>query len=143
MNRNRVAETFAILEVLDLLADISHREKRKREPNVKRDRRRVEDFIDSWSDTMFKRQFRLTREDFSGILNAIDNKYPISDLSRQKAINSSGSEVSNKLRLYITLRILSGASYLDMIWYGVNVDTVPSLFLDMLEKIDQVIDNIK
>ncbi len=46
---------------LDMQLD---REKRKRKPNVHRDRSSVIAFIHSWSDEMFKQQFRLTRQDF-------------------------------------------------------------------------------
>lgn len=34
-------------------------------------------------------------------------------------------------------------SYLDMIWYGVNVNHVTDIALDMIKKIDVVVDNIK
>jgi len=54
------------------------------------------------------------------------------DLARHACYTarSSGSPISLELRLYITLRILSGASYLDMIWYGVEIRSVPALFLE-------------
>jgi hypothetical protein len=47
-----------------------------------------------------------------------------------------------ELRLYITLRILSGASYLDMIWYGVEVKSVPGIFWRTVCDIDDALDNI-
>jgi hypothetical protein len=47
------------------------------------------------------------------------------------------------LRLYITLRILSGATYLDMIWYGVNVDHVQEMVLSIVAKLDLILDNIQ
>lgn len=43
----------------------------------------------------------------------------------------------------ITLRLLAGASYLDMIWYGVAVDSVHQIFKQMLSYINSVEDNIK
>jgi hypothetical protein len=39
--------------------------------------------------------------------------------------------------------MVAGASYLDMIWYGVNVDHVQELLIDMLYKVDVVLDNIR
>jgi hypothetical protein len=39
--------------------------------------------------------------------------------------------------------MLAGASYLDMIWYGVSVDHVSELFIATVKKIDKVLDNIK
>jgi hypothetical protein len=41
---------------------------------------------------------------------------------------SSGSPITLELQLFITLRLLSGAMYLDMIWYGVSLSSIPSLF---------------
>jgi len=38
-----------------------------------------------------------------------------------KAKSSSGSSISPEMMFLITLRILAGASYLDMIWYRVSV----------------------
>ena len=48
-----------------------------------------------------------------------------------------------ELKLLITLRLLAGASYLDMIWYGVSVDTVHRLFIKTLKDIDKVEQDIK
>jgi len=41
---------------------------------------------------------------------------------------SSGSPITMELRLYITLQIFSGASYLNMIWYAVDMRSVPGMF---------------
>ena len=137
---------IATLIALDVLNeydfDRENGAKRKR-GNEHRDRERVVNFIDSWTDEMFRRQFRLKRETFNELLQKIETQFPISEKSQRMAINSSGSFISNKLRLCVCLRMLAGASYLDMIWYGVNVDHVTEYFLDMVKKIDIVIDNIK
>jgi hypothetical protein len=58
------------------------------------------------------------------------------------ASRSSGSPILLVLRLYITLRILSGASYLDMNWYGVEVRSVPRIFWRTICVIDEALDNI-
>jgi hypothetical protein len=47
-----------------------------------------------------------------------------------------------ELRLYIKLRILSGASYLDMIWYMVEIRSVPRPFWRTICDIDDAVDNI-
>ena len=47
-----------------------------------------------------------------------------------------------ELRLFITLRILSGASYLDMIWYAVDVNSVPAIFWSTVCDIDEALDSI-
>ena len=76
------------------------------------------------------------------LLLLIEERFPISEKSKRLAINSSGSYISNKLRLFITLRILAGASYLDMVWYEVNVEHVNELVTAMARKIDDILDNI-
>jgi len=43
----------------------SNKWKRKRRPNIHRDQNSVISFIHSWSDEMFRRQFRITRSDFT------------------------------------------------------------------------------
>jgi hypothetical protein len=59
------------------------------------------------------------------------------------AARSSGSPISLELRLYIMLQILSGASYLDMIWYGVEIRSVPGIFWKTICNIDDALDNIR
>jgi hypothetical protein len=95
--------------------------RRLRAPNVHRDRHHALEFVRSWSDNEFQCQFRLRREVFAtclGLLNV--------DLQRNEkmAKNSSGSSISPEMMFLITLRILAGASYLDMIWYRVSIKHV-------------------
>jgi len=90
---------------------------------------------------------RVTRSDFllleATILESMERKGY--DLARHAcyAARSSGSPISLELRLYITLRILSGASYLDMIWYGVEIRSVPALFWQTICDMDDALDNIR
>jgi len=95
---------------------------------------------------MFKRQFRLTRNDFFLLERCIYNKMSEKGYDSKKhheyAVRSSGSPITLELRLYITLRILSGASYLDMVWYGVHVRSVSDIFWRTICDIDESIDNI-
>ncbi len=79
------------------------------------------EFVRSWDEEMFERQFRLCREDFNNILTQIA---PLIERNEQMAIRSSGSNINPELRLLITLRVLAGARYLDMIHYRVDVDHV-------------------
>jgi len=121
--------------------------KRKRIGNVCRDRSSVIQFIRSWDDTMFKRQFRMCREDFYGLEKIImDHKATQGyDMGRhyKQASCSSGSPITLELRLFITMRLLSGASYLDMIWYGVSVASIPSILWSTICEIDEALDNIR
>jgi DDE superfamily endonuclease len=114
--------------------------------NKIRDRQSVDAFIHTWSDEMFKRQFRLTREDFWHLYNSLllyktANGYDI-EKHEYYANLSSGSPITLELRLYITLRMLSGASYLDFIWYQVDVNSVHSIFWNTICLINEAIDII-
>jgi hypothetical protein len=111
-------------------------------PNTRKDREFPIRFIRSWTDSMFVRQFRLDRISFYDNVRELNSNFPINE---QMGIRSSGSSISNELRLFITMRLLAGASYLDMIWYGVDVDHVHELFIDTLSKLDKLdsLDNIK
>lgn len=80
------------------------------------------------------------QEDFFYVLLKIST-----DLTRdnKKAIYSSGSSITPELKLMITLRILAGASYLDMVHYRVHVDSVPNIVWETVKAIHKNIDNIK
>ncbi len=84
------------------------------------DRASVIQFVHRWEDVMFKLQFRLSPEDFYQLEKAIlDHKFRQGyDLERhyRHASRSSGSPITLEVRLFITLRLLSGVMYLDMIW---------------------------
>jgi hypothetical protein len=124
----------------------SNKWKRKRRPNIHRDRNYVISFIHSWSDEMFRRQFRITHSDFTlleaTILENMEGKGYDSSRHACYAARSSGSPISLELRLYVMLRILSGASYLDMIWYGVEIRSVPGLFWRTICDIDDALDKL-
>ena len=111
-----------------------------RNGNVHRERSLILGWAGELEDKMFNRQFRVCREDFFYILMRIQ---PSLRKKTRQAINSSGSEVSPELMLMITLRILAGASYLDMIHYRVHVDSVSSIVWDTVVAIHDRLDNIK
>ena len=98
---------FALLSVLalegaDILAGPC-----LRRGNAKRDRNGIIIWSKELDDIMFRRQFRLHRDDFYYVLLKISG-----DLkkNKQKAMNSSGSSICPYLMLMITLRMLAGAS---------------------------------
>lgn len=111
-----------------------------REGNKHRDRCQILQWAAELDDKMFTRQFRLCREDFFYVLAKIQ---PDLKKDTTKACNSSGSSICPQLMLMITLRILAGASYLDMIHYRVNVDSVASIVWDTVLSIHKRVDNIK
>ena len=108
--------------------------------NCRNSRPEALQYVRTWDDDMFRRQFRICREDFGDLLLKID---PLIRRNEAKARNSSGSAICPEMRLMITLRILAGAKYLDMIWYRVSVDHFQICVQDCLLAINSVLDNIK
>ena len=96
-------------------------------------------YVRSWDNDMFRRQFRLYRENFGNLLTLIA---PLITPNVVKATASSGSSICPELRLMIILRILAGAKHLDMIWYLVSVDHVQEYVVDCLKAINSAVDNI-
>lgn len=94
----------------------------------------------SWDDTMFKRQFRLSRRAYNSLITKI---YPALEGNVARAVASSGSAVSPELMLLITLRMLAGASYLDMIWFKVCIDHVTKYVVKVCKVINNLIGNIE
>jgi hypothetical protein len=82
-------------------------------------------FIQTWSDNIFRRQFRMSRSRYYLLMRKIVNIYPGPyaqgaknySYSCQQGDNSRGSHFPLEIKLCVTLRLLAGASYLDMIWY--------------------------
>jgi hypothetical protein len=68
--------------------------------------------MDQLDDTTFKHMFRVGGATFDEILETI-TPY-LDEKKSEKATNSSGSPISNKTRLAITLRWLAGGSYIDL-----------------------------
>lgn len=107
--------------------------------NSRSNRREALQYVRSWDDDMFRRQFRLCRDDFGFVLHKIA---PLIVRNEVRAIASSGCSICPELRLMITLRILAGAKYLDMIWYRVHVDHVHELVIDCVKAINSKLNNI-
>lgn len=108
--------------------------------NLRGERANALQYARSWDDDMFKRQFRISRQLFGAILTLIA---PLIQRNEKQAICSSGSSVNPEMRLMITLRILAGASYLDMIWFHVAVNSVVAIAIDCCKAMDASINNIK
>jgi hypothetical protein len=126
--------------VLSLEGDSQLRNFSLRIGNVHRDRAQILRWVAELDEKMFSRQFRLCRTDFFYVLVKISD-----DLSKntKNAICSSGSQITPELMLLITLRILAGASYLDMIHYRVHIDSVASIVWRTVQSVHKRIDNIK
>ena len=117
-----------------------------REKKIVRNRKQSWDFILSWSADLFYRQFRLPKENFFVLSERLKSIYPGShstglmkyQFAQLKGCRSSpeSGPITIELKLAITLRLLAGASHLDMIWYGVQSSTVSAIFNFILPLID-------
>ena len=91
------------------------------------------EYVRSFSDKEFQAQYRLRRVVFNECLSLLDIHLKKNE---KKALASSGSSVSPEMMFLITLRLLAGASYLDMIWYRVSVKHIfDSIIYPTLEAI--------
>ena len=68
---------------------------------------------------------------------------PLIQRNEAMAMRSSGSSICPELRLMMTLRILAGAKYLNMIWSRVSVDHINDYVIDCLLAINSTVDNIR
>jgi hypothetical protein len=111
-----------------------------RHSNAHRDRPLALEFIRSWDDKMFQRQMRMERADFFPLLILIA---PSIEKNEEMARRSSGSAVNPEMKLALTLRILAGASYLDLIWYQINIDHLWHHVEPVLIAIHRLVNNVK
>ena len=113
-----------------------------RRSRVHRNREGAWLFIMSWTDELFYRQFGVDKEEFYKLCDRCKSRYPGSSPNglknyslgqiRGRASSGESGPVTMELKLAVTLRLLRGASYLDMIWYGVQLSTVHEIFSFML-----------
>ena len=102
------------LEVIQKIIAASYfPERRFKAPNVHRKRPQALEFVRSWTDFEFQCQFRLKRPVFNACLVLLNDDLKKDEM---KAKCSSGSSISPEMMFLITLHILAGGSYLDMIW---------------------------
>ena len=82
--------------------------------------------LEQVSDRDFRLLFRMTREDFLALRAGVAHRLAVDD---GMATLSSGSPIPTDCRLALGLRMLAGASYLDiMLAFGVGRCTVYSIF---------------
>lgn len=136
------------LELCLLLAIVDEAEGGRRTPrraNEHRDRDHALVSISKWSRRLFYRHFRCYKEDFLKIRESIiDAGFPAR--REDMAIRSSGSPISLDTRIFVTLRMLAGADYLDLAaLYGVSEDKVTAIMFEVLHymNICQYLDNIR
>ena len=126
---------------LTLVREIEKEDRRRnRRPRVKRAaRKHFKEETSQWSDATYKRYFRLSRESFDKLCTTICSSVGedvfrsenwLKDASVQSgAPQSSGGHMCGEVRVSIFLRILAGASYLDlMLGFQVSHDPVYQSF---------------
>jgi len=120
-----------------------------RKKKIVRNRTEAWNFICSWDDTLFYRQFRVPREDFFPICEKLKSIYPGKNANgflnyqlaqgRGRASTPKSGPITMAIKLAVTLRLLAGASNLDMIWYGVQHGSVTGIFEFILSQLDIVL----
>jgi hypothetical protein len=146
-NKYQEEEQLMLLLFLCTFGIIFSKEKKPRRKRVKKtidERSAPWLFIETWTERMFYRQFRMFRAEFFELLQRMIDVFPGPydtghqnyEYSCQQGDNSWGAHIPLQIKLCVTLRILAGASYLDMIWYGCSVNHVEAFFVDMLKLID-------
>jgi hypothetical protein len=109
--------------------------RKARSPSKRRHRTSFKNAHRYLNDSEFSRTFRMPRQAFNDLLNIIEV-----DLIRDavQAARSSGGVIEPAVRLGITLRILSGSSYLDlMMLFRIGRSTVFVVFHSTIDAINR------
>ena len=94
---------------------------RRKSKNRHRNRGYAIDEFEHLSDTIFKNMFRIDKDTFEELLNQLR---PYLQKNLRYATNSSGSSISVRTRLAVTLRWLAGGSYIDICFaWGIGYGT--------------------
>ena len=90
-------------------------------------------------DEEFYRLYRMRRGDFNALVTLLD---PLLKRNEQMAKNSSGSAITTELKLMITLRFLSGGSYLEGYHHQVSLNHVHEIVNETCGAIINTLNNI-
>jgi hypothetical protein len=91
------------------------------------------------SDAKFRRLYRMSKQSFAVLAGIADPR-----LRRRIFRSGIAASVDVKIMLAVTLRLLAGASYLDVGWpYGIAESTVYRIADETLQAIDEALDNIQ
>mmetsp|Transcript_17250 Transcript_17250/g.38846 ORF Transcript_17250/g.38846 Transcript_17250/m.38846 type:complete len:496 (+) Transcript_17250:167-1654(+) len=139
--RLRKIHAAVLLSSILSLEGASHfRDPCLRTGNLWRDRKSILLWASGLEPGMFRKQFRVCREDFEYLVGLVSQDL---EPNWQKAINSSGSPITTRLQLMIMLRMLAGASYLDLVHYHVHANSVHTIMWKACRAVDRRLDNIK
>jgi hypothetical protein len=128
---------------INSLLDVMASRRKRRKGNERRDRLGPLSVVNSWSDAFFYRQYRVTRAEFVAMRLSIAEHVRPRNVAM--ANMSSGGIVPLDTKILVTLRILAGAKYLDMVWYGISVNHVPTYVMEIVDAMNKCsyLDNIK
>lgn len=130
----------ALLAIAIGAAVIEENTPREREPNKHRNRRQALKNIDLLTERQFKRRFRMSKDRFSVLLDAIREDIRVDE---HMAEISSGDPVFEYLQLAICIRYLAGGSYLDIAdAHAVHETTVMPIVWKVIEAINKRVQNI-
>ena len=146
--RNKSIKHLVLLEVLKNHPEL-YKDSRNRCKKV--DRLSPINFINTWSDDLFKKQFRMSRFFFNILIKQVISNYPGPfhdgqanlEYSYKHAKRCAGSHIFIEIKLLVTLRLLAGASYLDMIWYGIDIKYSQVVFIFMVQLLLKTLPEIK
>lgn len=132
----------ALVAVAD--AQQAAQERAPKRGNLHRDRDYAVKQIAMWPDALFERMFRICREDFVDLRQSLIDA-GFRPRNESMAELSSGSSISLETRIFITLRIVAGAAYLDLVWYNVALNHTHEVMFEVLECMNKcsLLDNIK
>lgn len=105
----------------------------KTAPSIRRERRRFHEVTKYLNNFQFSRTFRVPRFVFRSLLDILRPDLQRNNLQAQRC---SGGEIEPSVRLAVTLRLLAGGSYLDLVTnYNIAPATVYSIFHDTLRSL--------
>ena len=112
-------------------------------PKYRDDRLHAHVGIQTWDEKQFRRVFRVSKRLFRKIYDKMVSVYPSVSNDGSSGIDNYHKALRKgenstpwgpiilEVKLYIFLRMLAGASYFDMLWYGVHLDNVHIIFKSM------------
>lgn len=139
-SERRTLLTTLIAQVVNgIMYDIIQTESQVKGPVQARNRFNFDEHCGQLTESEFHRMYRMTYERF---INLRDLIAPHCERSHRKE-SEKNRTVSVEIMLMITLRMLGGASYLDVSWpYGVSKSTVYSVFHETIDILHNKLRNI-
>ena len=111
---DNIAACMVLLAGTAVALAVTFQSTRERLKNLHRMREVALERLANYTESDFRRRFRMSRARFDHIVEDIRPRVePVTAVGIARAIASSGSVVKAELKLAATLRILSGGSYLD------------------------------